>query len=712
MSVGSHKDAFKAHQLVKKIIKKSPSSTLSKMAADILLDFVKNQRQVTSDSVPEKLPIEHVPLDEEQLNKALLAVDNLCGKCEDSHDDSCFVNQARRVLITAKTGVDIGSPFDGETPLNKLLERAEKLANDTESKVVNTVESPAENHTEELSSSEKTELETLREQDIFRSTLIDEVVNTIESVTHGNYATEMPIHEDEQLGKLARAFNLMLTTIKTSMSELDALVAERTADLKQIMNTVPLGLLTIDPENRVMPEHSLSATTILNHSTIRGRDYLDLIGITRRHDTERTEMNEFLDVVRMGILSDEDLGPLNPFPEFELTNEKQTKWLRMRYSAVKRNDQPTGEILIEINDITERKRLAAEVDASHKENMQLKVIAEDPDLFKEFLSEVLSIQQQVRDNLEKLSHTPDWHPLINEMFRGIHTIKGAAGSFGLTDLAEVSGILENSLSAARSASTLDNDLLISIKNSLADLDTKVDHAREVASTVLGEELSANGPAVRVPIAEIREIEDEARSGRSIESVITRLQNLREIPASKALSRSVKIIPDLIKRLEKNINFEFIGIETPIDFDTAHELNTALIHLLRNACDHGIEDTKERENSGKPLQASVILRVEECPEGLCLSITDDGKGIDSTSIVDNAISKNILTHSAADELAEEEKLKLIFKPGFSTAAAVTEVSGRGVGLDAVLVAIEENLKGSISINTELGKGTTFTIKVPK
>ena len=261
MSVGSHKDAFKAHQLVKKIIKKSPSSTLSKMAADILLDFVKNQRQVTSDSVLEELPVEHIPLDEEQLNKALLAVDNLCGKCEDSHDDSCFVNQARRVLIAAKTGVDIGSPFDGETPLNKLLEKAEKLAENTEGETTKPTEASVTNSEAELSSNEKTELETLREQDIFRSTLIDEVVNTIESVTQGNYATEMPIHEDEQLGKLAGAFNLMLTTIKTSMSELDALVAERTADLKQIMNTVPLGLLTIDSEK---PGHA-GAQSLSNH---------------------------------------------------------------------------------------------------------------------------------------------------------------------------------------------------------------------------------------------------------------------------------------------------------------------------------------------------------------------------------------------------------------------------------------------------------------
>ncbi len=711
MSVGSHKDAFKAHQLVKKIVKQSPSSLLSKMAADILLDFVKNQRQVTSDSVLDSLPSENIEHDQKQLDKALIAVDGLCGKCDDAHDDSCFVNQARRVLIAAKTGVDLGSNFDGRTTLQEMLDNAAKRAEDIQQQAQPAAETTPAAKIAPEPECNQSELDQLREQDIFRSTLIDEVVNTIESVTDGNYARAMPIHDDEQLGKLAKAFNLMLSTIKKSMSELDTLVGERTSELKQIMNTVPLGLLTIDTENRVMPEHSRQATLILNHETIRGRNFLDLLGITRRLEKERAEMEEFLEVIRMGMLSDSDLAPLNPFPEFELIGDNGSKWLDMRYSAVRRQGEPTGEILIEMADITERKRLAAEVDASQKENLQLKIIAEDPDLFKEFLAEVMNIQRMTRKNLEQLHTSLNWQSLINEMFRGIHTIKGAAGSFGLSDLAEVAGRLENSLSTARSATTLENSFIQGITDSLGELDTMITHATEIASNVLGEDFNTDGPTLRIELSTLKALEKDLAETQDLAQTISKLQRLRTIPANKALSRSVKIIPDLIRRLEKPIDFAFSGTETMIDIEVAQELNTALIHLLRNACDHGIESIDERAQAGKSKEAKVTLEVAHNESSLKVIISDDGRGIDPTKIVRSAIKKGVIEESKTEQMSENEKLRLIFRPGFSTANSVTDVSGRGVGLDAVLVTVEEKLGGRIDIESELGQGSAFILTIP-
>ena len=709
MPVGSHKDAFKAHQLVKKIVKNSPSSHLSKMAADILLDFVKNQRQVTSDSVLEDLPIEDLQLDQAQLDKALTAVDGLCGKCQDAHDDSCFVNQARRVLIAARTGVDIGSSYNGKKSLDEMLVEAEALTK--ESKNTTKTKTSEVQQSQELSSSELSELDHLREQDIFRATLIDEVVNTIQSVSEGNYATEMPIHEDEQLGKLAKTFNLMLSTVKKSMANLDELVEERTAELKQIMNTVSLGLLSIDNSGRIMPEHSLAACNILNQETLRGRDYLELLGITRRQEKEHSEMEEFFDVVRMGMLNQDDLAPLNPFPELELQLGDTLKWLRLNYSPVKRNNQPTGEILVEINDITERKRLAAKVDASQKENIQLKVIAEDPDLFREFLGEVKSIQRDVTSNILRLSNNPEWKPIINDMFRGIHTIKGAAGSFGLSDLSDIAGLLENELSAARSANEISSSLIDNIDQSFSKLNRKIEEACETASTVLGEELTSDGPSIRVPLNDLKEMEHSLIEAKDINAVADNLKKLQQIPAHRALSRSTKIVPDLISRLGKNIDFVFEGRETLLNFDKAHLVNKPLVHLLRNACDHGIESPELRKEAGKPDQATITLKVETSDKDFTVEIKDDGKGINPNAIMNSALKKGIISTTDAENLKTEDKLKLIFMPGFSTAEKVTEVSGRGVGLDAVKAAIEEELNGSVRINSEEGKGTSFKLEIP-
>ena len=128
MPVGSHKDAFKAHQLVKKLIGSQPSRVLAQMAADILLDFVKNQRQICAGKPPETLPPDGRDYEEGRLDGALVAVDSLCGKCEESHDNSCFVNQARRALIAAKTGIDLGTLFDGKKKLEELIAMAQGMA--------------------------------------------------------------------------------------------------------------------------------------------------------------------------------------------------------------------------------------------------------------------------------------------------------------------------------------------------------------------------------------------------------------------------------------------------------------------------------------------------------------------------------------------------------------------------------------------------------
>ncbi|KPA17974.1 Metal-dependent phosphohydrolase, partial [Candidatus Magnetomorum sp. HK-1] len=161
-------------------------------------------------------------------------VDKLCGKCDESHDDACFVNQTRRMLIKAKTGVDLGTSFDGNKNLDDLLKEAESISQSSgpqEKQVacetINEVQDETIDELKEAYNALEKKYEDLSEKDIFRSTLIDEIVGTITAVSEGNFAAEMPVHEDEQLGKLATAFNLMLQTVNETMQNLDKLVSER-----------------------------------------------------------------------------------------------------------------------------------------------------------------------------------------------------------------------------------------------------------------------------------------------------------------------------------------------------------------------------------------------------------------------------------------------------------------------------------------------------
>jgi HD-GYP domain-containing protein (c-di-GMP phosphodiesterase class II) len=219
MPVGSHRDAFKAHQKIKKLMKSHEKPILASMASDILLDFIKNLRQVIVQNVPEHLPVDSTTYDPDRLNDALKTVSGLCGKCQEAHHDSCYVNQARRVLIAAKTGVDLGPQTIGSGDLDSLLKKAGELKNSQQT----SINSPYQTQYTSPATYEglKTAYDELVEKDIYRSSLIDEIVNTIRSVASGHLELEMPVHDDPQLGKMATAFNIMLGVLNSSMKALE-----------------------------------------------------------------------------------------------------------------------------------------------------------------------------------------------------------------------------------------------------------------------------------------------------------------------------------------------------------------------------------------------------------------------------------------------------------------------------------------------------------
>ncbi|KPA10139.1 Metal-dependent phosphohydrolase [Candidatus Magnetomorum sp. HK-1] len=222
MAVGSHKDAFKAHKKIKKLMREHKQPILAKMASNILLDFIINLRQVGDHEIPEQLPKDDTPYNSDLLNDALQTVSNLCGKCQEAHSDGCFVNQTRRILIAAKTGVDLGSKLIGSSELEHLLKKAQDKKNAQKDNNNSSADffSLSKNIPESYEDL-KSAYEELLERDIYRSSLLDEIVNTISSVAAGNRELEMPIHEDQQLGKMANAFNIMLGILNSSMTALE-----------------------------------------------------------------------------------------------------------------------------------------------------------------------------------------------------------------------------------------------------------------------------------------------------------------------------------------------------------------------------------------------------------------------------------------------------------------------------------------------------------
>ena len=205
-----------------------------------------------------------------------------------------------------------------------------------------------------------------------------------------------------------------------------------------------------------------------------------------------------------------------------------------------------------------------------------------------------------------------------------------------------------------------------------------------------------------------------QASTSINFITTELQmavmKMRMQPVNKVFKRFPRLVRDLARDAGKQIDLEITGETTELDKTVIEEIGDPLVHLIRNSCDHGIESPEERTAAGKNATGSV--RLNACQEGssIVITIIDDGKGLDVDAIRSKAVERGLVGQRDADQLPDREVFKFIFGAGFSTAKKVTDVSGRGVGMDVVRTNIEK-LSGLVELDSKKGVGTTITIKLP-
>ena len=185
---------------------------------------------------------------------------------------------------------------------------------------------------------------------------------------------------------------------------------------------------------------------------------------------------------------------------------------------------------------------------------------------------------------------------------------------------------------------------------------------------------------------------------------------RMLPIGKVFNKFPRMIRDLSRELHKKIELVISGEDTELDKSIIEEIGDPLVHIIRNSCDHGIETPEERLAKGKPEEGTISLKAYNEGNQIVIQIDDDGKGLDPEMLKAKSLEKGIITEKEADTMSDKEAFTLIFKPGFSTAAAVTSVSGRGVGMDVVKTNIEK-LNGIIDIDSEMNKGTSIKLKIP-
>ncbi|ERH61294.1 chemotaxis protein CheA [Pseudomonas simiae] len=247
----------------------------------------------------------------------------------------------------------------------------------------------------------------------------------------------------------------------------------------------------------------------------------------------------------------------------------------------------------------------------------------------------------------------------------------------------------------------------------AETTVRVDTARlDDIMNMVGELVLVRNRLVRLGLSSGDEAMQKAVSNLDVVTadLQTAVMKTRMQPIKKVFGRFPRLVRDLARQLKKEINLELVGEETDLDKNLVEALADPLVHLVRNAVDHGVETPEEREASGKSRNGKVILAAEQEGDHILLSITDDGKGMDPAILRNIAVKRGVMDKDAADRLTDSECYNLIFAPGFSTKTEISDVSGRGVGMDVVKTKISQ-LNGSINIYSTKGQGSKIVIKVP-
>lgn len=239
-----------------------------------------------------------------------------------------------------------------------------------------------------------------------------------------------------------------------------------------------------------------------------------------------------------------------------------------------------------------------------------------------------------------------------------------------------------------------------VKVSTQKLDDLVDYAGElvIAQSMLRQQTKED-PKVSQTVSQL---------GQIVNSMQTIAMSMRMIPIKATFMKMIRLVRDLSRKSGKDINLSMVGEDTEIDRNVVDALYDPMVHMIRNACDHGIETASDRTKAGKPAQGSINLKAYHKGGNIVIEIEDDGKGLDRDKIIEKAKATGLIT--GGEQLTDSQAFDLIMQPGFSTAKEITDVSGRGVGMDVVKDGIEK-FRGHLNIESNKGTGTKFIISLP-
>ena len=530
-----------------------------------------------------------------------------------------------------------------------------------------------------------------------------------EIATSQDFSQRLPVQRMDEIGHSMQAFNIMVEKIQESTE----LVRQKTADIHAMLHYVPQGILTIEANNRIHPEYSEFLETILNSHEIAGRSLMDVLFTGT--DCNADQLSQIETVTSACIGEDEMNFDFNahllPVEITKTMLNGEAKILDLNWSPISDESGTTLRILLCVRDVTEMRALASEAQVQKRElNIIGEILSVQQEKFHEFAagaSRFIAENRQLIENTSEKSAFAERQPVITQLFRNMHTIKGNARTYGLLHLTHVVHETEQNYESLRASeyTVWDRDYLLQQLDATELALQEYVHINEVKLGRKGP--GRRGDAENYLMVEKQRIADTltllerayGASGDAQRDALRHIRHSLELMGTQSIEDVLASVLESLPALARELGKE--APTTPISSNgivlrsqVSAMLKNVCMHLYRNAVDHGLESAAERVALGKTPAGNVHLSLNMQGEQLAIRLQDDGRGLAIAHIRRKAIERNLIAEGL--ELSDEQIAQIVLQPGFSTAEQVTEVSGRGVGMDAVKGFVEA-FGGSLSLN---------------
>lgn len=526
-----------------------------------------------------------------------------------------------------------------------------------------------------------------------------------------DYTENITINTDDEFGEMAKSLKENIAVSAKLHEEIGELntnlehrVEEKTKKVTTLLDNAGQGFLSFGCDFIVDEEYSIECTKFLGQK-IAGEDISDLLfkDETKKEFFKKTLIDTHeleSDIVKKSMLS--------LLPNEIILNQRA---LKIEYKII-----DTTKMMLILTNISAQKKLEKKI---KREQQILKMIVEivsESDSFydtnKDYEEFISTCQKYVQPNKSSLHN-------ISEIYRTIHTFKGAFSQLYMNKVVEFLHSLESELSLMIKQNKHSNESLLALLET-SDFKTSIQEEHNVIRDILGDEFLNSQNFVKISFQEVKTLQNkictmfanERLETKQAKEIIDDVRSLSHLKLLNLLKPYPHLVEQLAQRLEKEIyEVEIIGSDDVYVTDELKPFIKSLTHVFRNSVDHGIELPETRLINNKEEVGTISCSFEEENEMIQIVISDDGAGLDKQKILSKALYEKIITPAESESMSNEAIYDLIFNEQFSTKDEVSDISGRGVGMNAVKHELDK-IGGKITINTQNGSGTTFIFTIPK